>query len=101
MMGFHPSDTDYEPARKTDPDTSKDAAASVDTQGLEKLVLGVIRNFGHGGCISDDVCAEMPRHGVQTITPRFKRLLNKNLIVDTGERRMGRAGRMQRVMRAV
>lgn len=88
-------------ARKKDPDTSKAAARSLDPSSLEFKVLTVIKSFGHQGCISDDVVREMPMWGVQTITPRYRRLMEKGYIIDTGERRQGAAGRAQRVMRAV
>lgn len=97
MKGFG---FDHLPARKTDPDTSKDAAEKVDTKKLETMVLHVIRNFGRDGCTTDDVCAALPNYGVQTLTPRFKPLLMKKLIEDTGERRAGKCGRKQRVVRA-
>jgi hypothetical protein len=41
----------------------------------------------------------IPEHGVQTISPRYAKLIKKGFIEDTGEQRKGAAGRMQRVMR--
>ena len=39
--------------------------------------------------------------GVQTITPRYAKLIEKGFIEDTGERRKGLSGRGQRVMRSI
>lgn len=41
--------------RRSDPDTSIDAACSLESGGLEEKVFEVIRSFGQAGCISDDV----------------------------------------------
>lgn len=87
--------------RRTDPDTSYDAAETVDTTKLETLVYQAVKSFGAAGCIADDVVEMYPQHGVQTLTPRFRPLLAKGLIEDTGERRVGRCRRKQRVVRAV
>lgn len=87
-------------ARRSDPDTSKNAAASLNTTDLEKQVLEVIRGFGPQGCIADEVIAAFPARSTHTITPRFKPLLAKGFIEDTGERRKGSYGRSQRVVRA-
>ena len=85
--------------RNSDPDTSHAAARKVDATGLEQRVYEVIKSFPKG-CISDDVVRLIPEHGVQTISPRYAKLLQKGFIVDTGERRTGAAGRGQRVMKA-
>lgn len=93
---------DYNPlfavARRSDPDTSKAAGRSLDPTDMELRVLGVIKSFGIYGGISDDVVGRMPDIDKATVTPRYKGLLEKGLIVDTGERRKGRSGRSQRVM---
>lgn len=85
-------------ARSTDPDTSQSAADTVDVESLQEKVLNAINSFGAKGCISDDVMGNFPFDGPQTITPRYKPLLNKGLIWDTGDRRKGGAGKDQRVM---
>jgi len=84
--------------RREDPATSKLAAKSIDSKTLELRVYDAICKFPNG-CISDDVVRMIPEHGVQTITPRFAKLIKKGFIEDTGEQRRGAAGRMQRVMR--
>jgi len=96
----------YKLSRTTDPDTSKEAGHLVNTTKLEKLVYDIIYLYEERGCITDQVVEDAREffpeeawvnlHG--TITPRFRPLLNKGLIVDTGERRLGQARRRQRVM---
>jgi len=86
--------------RRKDPDTSKIAAVLVDSTKLEKLVYEAIKSFGVYGCISDQVRARYPTYPYSSITARYRALLDKGFIVDTGERRPGKSKRQQRVMRA-
>ena len=86
-------------ARRDGPDTSKAAAMSVDTSRLEELVYRTILGYPDG-CISDQVRAAHPQLSYSSITARYKALMDKGLIYDTGERRRGASGKMQRVMRA-
>jgi len=86
--------------RTTDPDTSQEAAETVDTCHLESLVYEVIKQF-QDGCIGDDVVKRLPQFGIQTISPRFAPLIRKGFIFDTGERRMASSGRSQRVVKAL
>lgn len=79
-------------------DTSIEAAYAVDTTRLEEIVLTAIRRFGPGGAIQDDILRRFPQHPYSSITARFKALLDKGLIVDSGERRKGRSGRSQRIL---
>ena len=85
-------------ARNTDPDTSQEAAEKVDSAKLEQMVYEVICMYPQG-CTSDQIMKHFPKHGVQTISPRYAPLLRKGLIYDTGERRPGSLGRQQRVLR--
>ena len=87
-------------ARRDSPDTSKQAAASVSLTRLESLVLEGISAYGERGCISDQIRADFPRLSYSSVTARFSSLLDKGLIVDTGERRKGVSTRMQRVLKA-
>ena len=87
-------------ARATDPETSKEAARSVDPTKMEQIVLEAIKSFPDG-CISQDVENALPHIRVSSITPRFRPLIRKGLVIDTGEKRPGFSGRSQRVMRAV
>lgn len=88
-------------ARRNDPDTSHDAARSVDTSKLEALVFNTIKSYGANGCISDEVRGRFPGLPYSSITARYKALIDKHLIEDTGMRRAGVSGRSQRVLRAI
>jgi len=86
--------------RRGDPDTSHDAAYAVNSGKLERLVYNCIHDFGYHGCISDDVRMILKDLPYSSVTARFRALLDRNLIEDTGERRQGLSGRSQRVVRA-
>lgn len=86
-------------SRATSPDTSLHAAAKVDTTKLEELVYEAICRYGARGCISDDVLSCFPNLPYSSVTARYRALLDKGFIEDTGERRPGRSGRPQRVVR--
>lgn len=87
-------------ARHTDPETSHEAADSIDTTELERIVYETIKMFPNG-CIGDDVVKMLPQFGSQTISPRYAPLIRKGWVIDTGEKRKARSGRSQRVMKAV
>ena len=86
--------------RTNDPDTSHAAANAVDSTKLEGLVYEAIKTFGNKGCISDQILAMHPTYPYSSITARFRALLDKGFIVDTGERRPGKSGKSQRVVKA-
>jgi len=86
--------------RTTDPDTSHEAAATVDTTRLEALVYKAICKY-KDGCIADDIERDLAYLRSNTITPRFATLIRKGFIVDTGERRIAASGRSQRVVKAL
>lgn len=86
-------------ARTGAPDTSHEAARSVNTSKLEKMVYGSVCRFGDSGCIQDDILEVFHGYPYSSITARFRSLLDKGLIIDTGARRPGRSGRNQRVLR--
>ena len=87
--------------RANSPDTSHEAALSVDTTALEQMVYEAILQFGQRGCISDEVRKKFLGFPYSSITARYRALLDKGFIEDTGERRQGLSGRNQRVMRAI
>jgi hypothetical protein len=87
--------------RSGDPDTSKAAAESVDTTALEGMVLNAIARHGASGVIADQILEEFSSYPYSSITARFSALIQKNLVLDTGERRAGKSGRKQRVMIAL
>jgi len=84
--------------RAESPVTSVEAAYSVDTTRLEGMVFDAVCKHKLG-CIQDQVLAQFPGYPYSSITARFRALLDKGLIVDTGEKRAGRSGRGQRVLR--
>jgi hypothetical protein len=86
--------------RKEDPQTSHDAAKSVDTTSMEQIVYGVIADYPYG-CIQDEVLAHLSSYPYSTVTARFRALLDKGYIVDTGLTRPGKSGRKQRVLMIV
>jgi hypothetical protein len=86
--------------RRNDPDTSRAAADLVDSTRLEQMVYEAIKNFGASGCISDQILSHFSNLPYSSVTARYRALLDKGLIEDTGQRMPGRSGRPQRVMRA-
>jgi len=84
-------------ARRTDPETSKQASLSFDPTDMEAVVLAVIKQYPKG-CIFDDILDNLPSFREGSISPRLKPLTKKGLIEATGEKRKGRSGRMQRVL---
>ena len=87
--------------RTNDPDTSHDAAVKVDTSRLEQMVYETIKTFGERGCISDEVRAKFIGFPYSSVTARYRALLDRGYIEDTGMRRKGTSGKNQRVMRAL
>lgn len=86
--------------RLNDPATSYDAAISIDTISLERMVYGVIKSFGFSGCISDQVRDSLPSLSYSSVTARYKALSDKKMI-EFGDKIPGRSGRRQRIMRAI
>lgn len=85
-------------ARRNCSPESMMAAQAVDTTKLEQLVYDTIATFEHG-CIQDEVLYALPHLPYSSVTARFRALLDKGYIEDTGHRRAGRSGRMQRVIK--
>ena len=85
-------------ARKDSPETSKQAALLVNTTNLEQLVYETIATFPNG-CIQDEVLAKLPHKPYSSVTARFKGLLEKGYIEDTGLTRAGLSGKQQRILR--
>ena len=87
-------------ARATDPQTSKEAGASVNVSRIEKVVLDAIKAFPNG-CILQDIEHALPEIRQSSISPRIRPLIRKGLIIDTGEFRPSFSGRNQRVLKAL
>ena len=81
-------------------DTSREAYHSINEPRLEGLVYRTIYEFGHQGCISDEVREKHPDLAYSSITARYRKLLDRGAIIDTGRRRPGNSGRNQRVVAA-
>ena len=83
--------------RRNDPQTSQEAAKSVNTTNMEQIVYDVIAQHPHG-CTQDEVLAQLMSYPYSTVTARFKALIDKGYIIDTGLTRPGKSGRKQRVL---
>jgi hypothetical protein len=88
-------------ARGTDPDTSHASATQFPAARLDALVYAVIVAAGERGCTLDDLEDALPDWRVVSLSPRPARLQENGWIEVTGERRPGRSGRLQRVVRAI
>ncbi|CAB4180075.1 hypothetical protein UFOVP1040_28 [uncultured Caudovirales phage] len=88
-------------SRRAAPATSKAAAQSLDTKALEQMVADGIAGFGQRGCTSDELRAGGAFKSLpySSVTARYAALIEKGIIVDTGEKRRGSSGRLMRVMR--
>ena len=89
---------DYLQARRSDPETSKDAAKSVNTTALEAAVYGCLK--AHGPRTSFEI-ADILRLSLVTVSPRLAPLRDKGLIKDSGIRRIGQSGRSRIVWEIV
>src|SRR5262249_58666827 len=80
--------------RNTDPFTSHEAAATVEVTGAEKAVLDALVAAGDSGLIAPELATKtgLP---LNTVSARTRPLVNKGLIVDSGETRKGPSGRRQ------
>jgi predicted transcriptional regulator len=82
-------------SRRSDPETSVEAAASVQVGALESIVYRAI-------CERPATSTELSERlglSLVTVSPRLRPLCNKGLIVDSGERRSGTSGRKSIVWR--
>ena len=84
--------------RKDAPVTSVEAAASLDSASMEQRVYEVIATF-QDGCIQDEVLQILHNYPYSSVTARFKKLLDRGYIIDTGLTRPGKSGRQQRVLK--
>ncbi len=84
----------YALARNDDPDTSHEAAASINTTRIERIVLEAFWK-SPGGLIAEEV-ALLTRLPLNTVTPRIAPLVRKGYIIPIGKRKSS-SGRNQRV----
>ena len=83
-------------ARSTDPETSHDAAASIDANRLELIVLEEFKG-AKKGLTAEELSKRLPGLPLNTITPRIAPLVRKGYLIPTG-RRKASSGRFQRVL---
>jgi hypothetical protein len=85
--------------RFDDPDTSVEAAESVDATRLEAMVRDAVWARGELGATNSELVGIL---GIawNTVSPRCAPLKRKGFICDSGERRPGPSGRMQIVWKA-
>jgi hypothetical protein len=86
-------------ARSGDPDTSHDAAASINTAYVEGLVMSALEFFPEGA--TSIQLAKALGLTPWSISPRMKPLRQKGLVVDSGERRTGTSRRRSIVWQRV
>ncbi len=72
-------------ARSTDPQSSHDAARSVDTSTLEALVLDVLAAYPAG--LTSKELARITGEDRVTLSPRLRPLVRKGLARETNTRR--------------
>lgn len=86
-------------ARTTDPSTSIEAAAAVQTSEAEQIVYQCLQR-NKNGMTSHEV-AEATGLPLVNVSPRFRPLANKGLIEPTGDRRTNPSGRSAIVWKVV
>ena len=79
-------------------DTSIEAAQSIDLPKLERMVLNAIRQSKRKGMTQDELLRKFEAYSYSSITARPSALKRKGLVVDSGERRIGRSARRQAVL---
>lgn len=79
-------------SRKSDPGTSAEAGAAVNTTKYESILLDFVAKCGIDGCTSEEAANETGV-GRVTLSPRFRPLAVKGCIIDSGKRRTGASGR--------
>lgn len=90
---------EYGKSRTTDPETSKAAAKSVNATNLEKIVLDALEQ--HGPMTMEETASVMGK-SINSLGPRFRPLLEKNMIYEVMEgdgklTRAGQSGRQRQV----
>ena len=85
-------------SRRRDPDTSKAAARSTPVAELEGRVLEALRNHPRG--LTSHEMAKLLAVDLVSVSPRFRPLAEKFLVIPTAERRAGPSGRKSIVWKA-
>lgn len=79
-------------ARTEDPQTSQDAAASVNVQQQEDWIEKLLRQAGDDGLTTAEM-GELTGRTRDSFSPRMKPMERKGVVVRTGKRRNSPAGR--------
>ena len=89
----------YKMVRATDPETSVDAAITLNPTKLESIVLDCIRERQHLGATMDEVDLLLPSIRSSSISPRFKPLMEKGYLVADGRTRKAiHSNKQQRIL---
>jgi len=83
-------------ARHTDPDTSHEAAASIDANRMEMIVLEEFMS-AKNGLTAEELSDRLPGLPLNSITPRIAPLVRKGYLIPTGRRKFS-SGRSQPVL---
>lgn len=87
-------------ARHSDPETSQDAARSVEGSEATRMEAKVVATLQqtYSGMTTHEI-AQYTGLSLVSVSPRIRPLCRKGLIEDSGERRMGASGRTSIVWR--
>lgn len=85
-------------ARKTNHETSKEAARLFNSETMEELVYNDICSYGDKGCIIDDIIKNHPDIPLNSLSPRVAQLCHKKLVMYTGEKRKSSYNRNQMII---
>jgi hypothetical protein len=75
-------------ARRTDPDTSHDAAARMRDTGVEQRVAHVVRLYGPPRGLpmcAVEIHARLPELSIDSVSPRLKQMTKKGLLICLGK----------------
>lgn len=83
--------------RRDAPDTSREAGEKVDTTSSEKAVYDLVVAAGSHGITNSEVAARLNKP-IHATSGRWIALVEKGLVIDSGQRRKNPRGRNERVM---
>jgi predicted ArsR family transcriptional regulator len=88
-------------ARRTDPATSHEAAASLDYATLERLQALIAQALQSAGPLTTSELGERLIIARDSLSPRMKSLCERGIVEWTGQYRPGPSGRKQKLWRAL
>lgn len=83
--------------RRTDPDTSRAAAAAQKPAALEAEIVRVFEIDGGRGLTDDELARVLGARYSPTVKTARSRLTKRGVLVDTGQRRLSNRGRLMAV----